>query len=172
VDLAGGHGLLAQVMLLLDDSTPDALVVDRSIPASAASLRATLASTWPRLDGRVHFRTADLGSVMLNDTDVVVASHACGALTDAVLTRAADAGARVAVLPCCHDLEACDGGALTGWLDPVLAIDVMRAIRLEERGYRIRTLKIPDVITPKNRLLIGSPRLFQYSSHRCLENTG
>jgi hypothetical protein len=34
------------------------------------------------------------------DTDVVVSSHACGALTDRVLERAAAASARGAVLPC------------------------------------------------------------------------
>jgi hypothetical protein len=35
VDLGGGHGLLAQVMLVLDDSSPAALVVDKALPASA-----------------------------------------------------------------------------------------------------------------------------------------
>src|ERR1700730_14963040 len=38
IDLGAGHGLLAQVMLLLDDSSPRALVVDRTVPASSARL--------------------------------------------------------------------------------------------------------------------------------------
>ena len=63
--------------------------------------------------------------------------------------------ARVVVLPCCHDVESCDVGPLGGWLDPSLAIDVMRATRLEQRGYRVRTQVIPEAITPKNRLLLG-----------------
>src|SRR6266850_8356292 len=41
VDLGGGHGLLAQAMLLLDDSSPSALVVDKAIPASSPKLHAT-----------------------------------------------------------------------------------------------------------------------------------
>ncbi|MGC4080896.1 MAG: hypothetical protein QM736_01940 [Vicinamibacterales bacterium] len=86
-----------------------------------------------------------------------MASHACGALTDAVLHRASAARARVAVLPCCHDLESCDTGALTGWLEPTLAIDVRRATTLEQRGYRVWTQTIPSRITPKNRLLLGAP---------------
>src|SRR5215510_5509612 len=49
VDLAGGHGLAGQMLLILDDSSPSALVVDREIPASAATLHAALAETWPRL---------------------------------------------------------------------------------------------------------------------------
>jgi hypothetical protein len=63
----------------------------------------------------------------------------------------------VAVLPCCHDVETCDAGSLTGWLDASLAIDVQRAIRLESRGYRVWTQQIPATISPKNRLLIGVP---------------
>jgi hypothetical protein len=74
-----------------------------------------------------------------------------------VLERAAAARARVAVLPCCHDLAKNDGGGLSGWVDGSLAIDIMRALRLEQHGYRIWTQAIPGDITPKNRLLIGAP---------------
>jgi hypothetical protein len=88
----------------------------------------------------------------------VVSSHACGALTDQVLAAAVAAGARVSVLPCCHDVETCDAGALGGWLDAPLAIDVIRAVRLEQHGYRVWTQEIPAEVTPKNRLLLGAPR--------------
>jgi hypothetical protein len=67
------------------------------------------------------------------------------------------ARARVAVLPCCHDLASCDAGALSGWVDGPVAIDIVRAMRLEQQGYRIWTQSIPAEITPKNRLLLGSP---------------
>jgi len=36
-------------------------------------------------------------------------------------------------------------------------VDAMRAVRLEQRGYRVRTQIIPRAITPKNRLLLGEP---------------
>ena len=157
VDLAGGHGLLAQALLLLDDSSPNAIVVDRVVPSSAAAVSEALTRVWPRLAGRVHFQAGDLGGVPLTAGDLVVSSHACGALTDAVLRRAADAGARVAVLPCCHDVDSCDVGALGGWLDPATAIDVLRAVALERRGYRVWTQQIPAAITPKNRLLLAQP---------------
>jgi hypothetical protein len=87
----------------------------------------------------------------------VVSSHACGRLTDVVLDRAVGARARVAVLPCCHDLERCDAGELSGWVDRPVAIDIMRAVRLEQQGYRIWTQRIPASVTPKNRLLLGAP---------------
>lgn len=161
VDLGGGHGLLAQIMLLLDDSSPGAIVVDKTLPASAATLHAALVDAWPRLSGRVTFVAAPMENarVAILDTDVVVSIHACGALTDVVLHRAAAARARVAVLPCCQDLDSCDAGALSGWLDGPVAVDVVRAMRLEQQGYRVWTQTIPAEITPKNRLLMGAIRI-------------
>jgi hypothetical protein len=156
VDVAGGHGLLAHVLLLLDDSSPNALVVDPSLPASCRPLHAALVAAWPRLQGRVAFLEADLAQVTLGPGDLVVSSHACGALTDRILDAAAAASAPVAVLPCCHDLETCDAGPLAGWLDGPIAIDAVRAMRLEARGYQVRTQTIPGAITPQNRLLIAT----------------
>jgi len=158
VDLGGGHGLLAQVMLLLDNSSPAALVVDTAVPPSAAKVHAALAAAWPRLVGRVAFAASPLENVELKETDVVVSCHACGDLTDRVLERAVAARAMVAVLPCCHDLATCDSGPLAGWVDRPLAIDILRAMRLERQGYRVWTQTIPAAVTPKNRLLLAAIR--------------
>jgi hypothetical protein len=157
VDVAAGHGLLAHLMLLLDDSSPSALAVDTTTPPSAAKVHAVLVDTWPRLAGRIEWVAAAVETVALHADDLVVSSHACGALTDVVIAQAIAARARVAVLPCCHDLETCDPGRLGGWLDAPLAIDVRRAMRLEQAGYRVWTQTIPAEITPKNRLLLGAP---------------
>lgn len=159
VDLACGHGLVAQLMLLLDDSSGSAVAVDARLPPSAATVAAALATAWPRLAGRIELIEAPLAGVALAPDDVVVSAHACGALTDVVLTGALSARARVAVLPCCHDRDTCDAGGLGGWLDPALAIDVTRAARLVAHGYRVVTQTIPGTITPKNRLLLGEPQL-------------
>lgn len=157
VDVAGGHGLLAHLMLLLDDTSAEALVVDPARPPSAEALSAAITSAWPRLAGRVRYETCPLVDIDLRVDDVVVSSHACGALTDQVLDAAARAGAGVAVLPCCHDAATCDPGPLLGWLDLALAVDSLRAVRLEGRGYRVWTQTIPATVTPKNRLLLGVP---------------
>ncbi|HKC57947.1 MAG TPA: methyltransferase [Vicinamibacterales bacterium] len=157
VDLAAGHGLLAHVLLILDDSSPQALLVDPMLPKSARAVHDALVHAWPRLDGRFLFEQRPLESVALSENDLVVSGHACGPLADAVLDRAAAARARVAVLPCCHDLAINHAGSLSGWMDGALAVDVMRAVRLEQRGYHVRTQTIPAEITPKNRLLLGEP---------------
>ena len=99
VDLACGHGLLSSILLLLDDSSPMALGIDRAIAARA----------------------------------------------------------RLAVLPCCHDLASGGGAELRGWLDGTLAMDVARAARLQAAGYRVVTQLISADITPKNWLLLAEP---------------
>ena len=145
VDLGAGHGLLAQAMLLLDDSSPSALVADKALPPSAAKVhQALVRRVAAARRSRRLLRDGDRGRRRSGRTDVVVSSHACGALTDLVLERASAARARVAVLPCCHDLMTSDAGDLTGWVDGPLAIDVVRALGLERRGYRIWTQTIPD----------------------------
>lgn len=157
VDLGAGHGLLAQILMILDDTSPNAVAVDTRIPASCARLHEALLDSWPRIRDRIRFEEQSLDAIELHPDDVVVSSHACGALTDVVLRRAVAARARVAVLPCCHDLAANDTGSLAGWLDGVVAIDIMRAVRLEQQGYRVWTQTIPAEVTPKNRLLLGAP---------------
>jgi hypothetical protein len=162
VDFAAGHGLLAQLMLLLDNSSPSALAVDTTMAPSSARVHEALVQAWPRLAGRVTFLTSAIADVDLLPTDIVVSSHACGALSDRVLERAAAARARVAVLPCCHDLASPDGRDLAGWIDPPAAMDVVRALRLEAQDYRIWTQTIPAEITPKNRLLLGAPNALRF----------
>jgi hypothetical protein len=157
VDLACGHGLLAHIMLLLDDSSPDALAVDLHLPKNAGRLSAALIESWPRLRQRIRYVEANIESVDVFSTDLVMSVHACGTLTDTVMEIAAHAGARIAVLPCCHDLERCDTGGLDGWLDGPTAVDATRAARLRACGYRVMTRRIPVEITPKNRLLMGCP---------------
>lgn len=157
VDLAAGHGLLAQVLLILDRDFSGALAVDLRIPESAARLAAEIRTDWAGVAERFTILQQDLNQVELTSEDLVVSAHACGSLTDLVLERAVAARCRVAVLPCCHDLRSADDGALQGWLDGPLAVDVTRAARLRSQGYRVYTQTIPCDITPKNRLLMAEP---------------
>jgi hypothetical protein len=156
VDLGAGHGLLAHLMLILDDTSPCALAIDLNVPPSAPRIHDTLVRSWPRLAGRVTFLAGSAEAIALQPDDVVVSCHACGAFADQVLGAAAGAGARLAVLPCCHDARICDTGGLTGWMDPALAVDAVRVARLRALGYQVRTQVIPATITSKNRLIIAS----------------
>ena len=93
--------------------------------------------------------------------DIAVSVHACGQLTDTIIENAVNAGARLAVLPCCHDTKAGDMGGLDGWVDGPLAIDLTRAALLRTKGYSVVTRTIPEEITPKNRLLMAHPVLIE-----------
>lgn len=156
IDLGSGHGLLAQAMVILDDSSPTAIAIDKSQPPCAARVHDAVIAVWPRLAGRLTFLEGDVESVAIQSGDIVVSSHACGRLSDVVIDLASAARARLALLPCCHDFAACDAGSLTGWLDRSLSIDVARVTRLESRGYRVWTQAIPSAITPKNRLILAA----------------
>lgn len=159
IDVAGGHGLLAHVMLLLDNSSPEAFVVDSNVPRNASVLSDSLIETWPRLRRRIHYVETSIQEFAITPDDLIVSVHACGTLTDRILAKAVHVKARVAVLPCCHDLKRSDTGGLGGWVDGPLAVDVMRAARLISSGYTVFTCTIPPDITPKNRLLMGHPKI-------------
>jgi hypothetical protein len=158
VDLGCGHALLAHLMLILDDSSPDAVAADLRIPDSAAAVSRALIAEWPRLAGRVAITRAAIADVPLASSDLAMSVHGCGALSDQVIERAIAARARIALLPCCHDASVSDPGALEGWMDPALAIDATRVARLRAAGFEVRAQRIPGAITPKNRLILASPR--------------
>ena len=156
LDLACGHGLLAHIMLILDDSSHTAIAVDKAIPQNAEKLSSALVASWPRLKNRVVYQQRSLQGIAVLADDIVVSAHACGALTDLIIDKAVEQHARVAVMPCCHDVGASSTGGLQGWMDRSLAVDTARALKLSSAGYGIVTQKIPGDITPKNRLLMGA----------------
>ena len=163
-DLAAGHGVLGAILLLLDDSSPEVICVDRRRPPSQARVLAALIERWPRLAGRVRFVEDDLDAIegwpaatRPGAGDLIVSAHACGALTDRIITRAVRTGSRLAVLPCCHDRQTCSVPAFAPWMDVDLAIDAGRVVRLEAAGYRVKVQRIPAEITPKNRLIVAEP---------------
>jgi len=155
IDLACGHGLLAHIMLILDDSSKTAIAVDKKIPLNAGKLSNALITSWPRLKNRVIYKEVPFQEFTILPDDIVVSAHACGSLTDLIIDKATEQHARVAVLPCCHDLKESSTDGLEGWMDKTLAVDTVRAVRLRSKGYQILTQKIPNDITPKNRLLMG-----------------
>ncbi|MBU1342775.1 MAG: SAM-dependent methyltransferase [Proteobacteria bacterium] len=155
LDLACGHGLLAHILLILDDSSKTAIAVDKAIPLNAKKLSNALIDSWPRLKNRIIYKEMLVQDIPILPDDLVVSAHACGSLTDLILDMASEQHARIAVLPCCHDLKESSTSGLEGWMDKVLAVDTLRAVKLVSKGYKIVTRKIPENITPKNRLLMG-----------------
>ena len=155
LDMACGHGLLAHILMILDNTSQRAVAVDLAIPENAPRLSRMLTEAWPRLKGRIEFRQIDIADIKVSQGDLVVSAHACGVLTDLVIKKATQEKARLAVLPCCHNAKLSKMAGLDTWMDKSLAIDAVRALKLQAAGYKIITANIPDTITPKNRLLMG-----------------
>src|SRR3954447_6368474 len=65
VDLACGHGLVAHLMLLLDDTSQTAIAADTRLPPSAARLAAAITKEWPRLDGRITLEARAIDDVAI-----------------------------------------------------------------------------------------------------------
>ena len=156
VDLCCGFGMLAQLLLLVDERFTHAVAGDRRLPPNHVHVHAALVGAFPTLAGRVSFVQAPLHDVDVGDDDVVVSAHACGPLTDDVFARAVDVGARAAVLPCCHQFRFRDD--LRGHADAARAIDDERVQRLALLGYDVVVDAIPAAVSPKNRLLLARPR--------------
>ena len=92
---------------------------------------------------------------------IVVSTHACGSLTDAVLEYAADVGAAsIAVMPCCYTGTA-DGApyGVRRMLGVGMAADIRRAFELQGRGdYHVDFAAVPRAITPMNRIIVAERR--------------
>ena len=92
---------------------------------------------------------------------IVIATHACGALTDKVLHFASTINASsIAVMPCCYTGTA--EGAPYGvkrMLGVSLAADMRRSFALQECGnYHVDFASIPKSITPMNRIIVAERR--------------
>ncbi|MBW1753384.1 MAG: methyltransferase domain-containing protein, partial [Deltaproteobacteria bacterium] len=72
IDLACGHGLLAHIMLILDDSSKTAIAVDKKIPLNAGKLSNALITTWPRLQNRVIYKEMPVEESIILPDDIVV----------------------------------------------------------------------------------------------------
>jgi hypothetical protein len=68
-------------------------------------------------------------------------------------------GGRVVDLACGHGLLAQIMLILDQTSPLALAVDAVRAVKLRGAGYEIYTAAIPAAVTPKNRLLMGTPGL-------------
>ena len=98
VDIGGGKGLLSNVLAeMFGSDIVEVQVVDISISATNnGMMRATRRGLQ-----NIRFDALDATTLTISEVDVVVALHACGALSDVALGHAACQGAGFVVCPCC-----------------------------------------------------------------------
>lgn len=179
-DLAGGHGLLSWFLLALDPSRRTAIVVDRCMPASADAIAKGMLERFPNLADCWTYVQADLSAVEPHPSTLLASIHACGTLSDYLVELAIDSGSPLAVAPCCHTVQAEKGyrpHALSGMTAASVAalvedklqqndndkdiitigdvVDEVRCLTLENAGFAVEEVMLPDLFTKRNRLILG-----------------
>ncbi len=165
VDVCSGHGLVGTLFALFERKVETVTLVDRLLPPSFERIMKAADRIGPWTREKLVFREGLLKNAQeklstgnLHPGSAILAVHACGKLTDQAMDLAIDLGGPMALLPCCRSHRQHPAPeVLKRELGGDLAIDVHRTYALEHAGYKVRWKSIPEVITPMNRILIGTP---------------
>lgn len=172
-DLCSGHGLTGMMFVACNPPRGNyrqlvrAVLVDQSKPQSHNVLREIISEVCPWVTAdTIQFETCSLEDFksktndMEGNASIVISTHACGSLTDTVLSYAVDKHASaVAVMPCCY--TGTDQGTPYGlrrMLGVSLSADVRRSFYLQDHEYHGDFATIPKAITPMNRIIVGEKR--------------
>ena len=189
VDVAAGHGLLAWALLLLSDEEErnkntkkknqqeqhplTVFCLDVQMPPSAELIHEAMIQQWPHLNDRFDYVEARLEQLVPHQSCLLASVHACGILSDMLISTAAKHQIPIALVPCCHSrkrklLEESASPYAKREYDEILnakeslpnladLLDNARMVALENAGCDVKELFIPDLFTGKNRLILGSP---------------
>jgi len=185
-DLACGHGLLSWALLILDiDSTYDenksnrsAVCIDRRMPKSAEKLATAMIEQWPMLQDKWDYVESKLDAIVPSSSTLLCGVHACGLLSDQIISLAIHGGSPLALVPCCHSKKSLNDTERIEYkrnqnndnienqlynLSLSEYIDNARVNKLQAAGYSVTRTTIPEEITAQNKLILASP-LFKRES--------
>lgn len=155
-DLCCGHGLIGMLMAVFERRIDRVHLCDAQIPESSQRCLDAIRTVAPWIEDRVVHHEGRLERLDV-DIDAVLATHACGDLTDRCLTVATERSVPVAVTPCCYAERTCRAPeVLQRELGLIAATDTDRTYRLQAAGYTVRWRYVPAAITPMNRVLIAT----------------
>ena len=148
-----------------------AVCIDKFMPRSVELLEKSMTNQWPDLVDCWHYVEAPLEGTLPSHDTLLVGVHCCGTLSDLVIDLAIHGNSPLALVPCCHskkclkshqriELFGEPSSKKSKVPEEVLAeyIDDRRVERLRAAGYDIREARIPLAFTPKNRIILASPR--------------
>ena len=179
-DLCAGHGLTGLIFAACNpprSNSQNVLIkvkmVDQFEPPSHKILRDYICEVCPWVnDDTVQFAPSTLEQYFNRnendvkkcndgaDASIVISTHACGSLTDAVLGYAIDSRASsIAVMPCCYTGT---GKGVPYGIQRALGVawsaDIRRSFTLQNNQYHCDFSAIPRSITPMNRIIVGERR--------------
>ena len=174
-DICSGHGLTGMLFAACNPpgrlkASMRVLLVDRHEPQSHSILRDMISDICPWVNqDTVQFVDADLDEYVTrslsdddasNEASIIISTHACGSLTDDVISYAVKSrAASVSVMPCCYTGTA--KGTPYGvqrMFGVSASADIKRSFFLHENGYHVDFAAIPKAITPMNRLIVAERR--------------
>jgi len=169
MDVAGGHGALAALLLIMLPSVQEAIVIDPADVGNKSVQRAWGSFYSGKILRYLHecLRTGlpeELERYQ-NLNVLVVACHACQHLSEEVLEISCTFGASAAVMPCCQrdTSPGCSwkntsknlGIPIAKTMDILLAGRVMGLRNSSnETAYDVRIKTIDEKITPQNRIIM------------------
>ena len=171
-DLACGHGLVSWALLLLYNNTSSrryhtsAVCIDTRMPSSADKVAEAMLREWPDLEDSWDYVEGSIDDIVPAPSTLLVAVHACGILSDKVISLALRGNAPVALVPCCHTkkslsidqrLQMKEDSLTLEDFDLSTYIDNRRFDRLQNSGMDVQEVFLPQIITPKNRVFLASP---------------
>jgi hypothetical protein len=186
--------LLAAKLLFVPAGVPTRVVIVERDPGRLAAARDAAERLALPSSVEVNFVEADLtkGQVFPSPPDLVIALHACGAASDAVIAETIASGARRLLLaPCCvgetvpffATAERLFASSPLPRHAPVRGrfvralVDAARTLALEAAGYETTIVPFtPPTVSPENLLWrarrVREPRRMQDAEQRLLRLTG
>lgn len=182
-DLCCGHSLLSFALLFLDENNPrstnhvhgprTAVCIDKRMPPSSCGKIASVMFTqfpqfearWDFVEGKLDAITTTLTSSCPNaqSQTLLCGIHACGRLSDKIISLAVEMNTPLALVPCCHTKKSLEDSERIFYdrdassYDLSEFVDRRRMERLSKARYDVEQQSIPEQFTPKNRLILASP---------------
>ena len=159
-DLACGHGLLSWALLLLDMERT-AVCIDKRMPGSAEKVARAMTSRWPQLSSRWDYVEGKLDAIEPCSSTLMCGIHACGILSDKVLSLAIQGNTPLVLIPCCHTRRALEMAERQEFdrlhIDLSDFVDTRRIERLQQAGFSVERQEIPQAFTPMNTVILAAP---------------
>jgi hypothetical protein len=159
-DIAAGHGLLSWALLLLN-AERTVICIDKKMPKAAEILRKVFSDKWPNLEDRWDYVEGKLEFIEPSPSTLLVGVHCCGTLSDKVLDLSIKGNAPLALVPCCHTARSVSKEERQEIKNQTYTladlIDQHRTQKLKEAGFDVVEGSIPEVFTPKNRIILAYP---------------
>mgnify|MGYP006288269431 CR=1 FL=1 len=166
VDLCAGSGICA-FFLLYNGLADKVTLVDVRKPLKFLDFE----ELFRKRDFNFKYITADIRKPEFSiegispKTNLITSIHPCGYLADSVIRLALQSNSHLALMTCCHrvrspkyDLENPPDPRLMLYEEPSDYYDLVRQRFIQEQGWECDWKEIPRKITPRNHVLVASPR--------------